>query len=77
MNLRPLGYEHCDARLSRPGESPLAGLASADVRREVVSGLLRLARLGLSRRVPCTNSCTLQPPDLLEDGEAASHPTAG
>jgi hypothetical protein len=33
-------------------------LASADVRREVVSGLLRLSRLSLSRRVWFTNRFT-------------------
>ncbi|MGH9830367.1 MAG: hypothetical protein ACREDR_44745 [Blastocatellia bacterium] len=33
-------------------------LISADLRREVVSGLLRLRRLSLSRRIPCTNPVT-------------------
>ena len=77
VRLLSLGYEHHDTRLSRLGESPVAALASADVRCEVVSGLLRLVRLGLSRRVLRTNPCTNQPFDLLEDREAASHPMAG
>jgi hypothetical protein len=32
--------------------------SSADLRYEVVSGLLRLPCLSPSRRIPCTNSCT-------------------
>jgi len=42
LNPRPLGYEPYDVRLRRLGESLVTALAWADVRREVVSGLLRL-----------------------------------
>jgi hypothetical protein len=60
-----LGYEPTDVRLSRLGQSPVAALASADWRYEVIPGLLRLPRLSMSRRVSCTNACTNQPPGLL------------
>jgi hypothetical protein len=49
LNLRPLGYEHCDARLCRLGQSPVTAFASAHSRREVSTGLPRLPR---SRSVP-------------------------
>ena len=64
LNLRPLGYEHYDARLQRLGRSPFTVLASADLRLEIVSGLLRLPRLSPSRRVSCTNACTKPIPGL-------------
>ena len=60
-----LGYEPYDVRLPRLGQSPVAALASADLRHEVVPGLLRLPRLSMSRRVSCTNACTNQAPGLL------------
>jgi hypothetical protein len=65
LNPRPLGYEPYDVRLPRLGQSPATALASADLRYEVVPGLLRLPRLSPSRRVSCTNACTNQPPGLL------------
>jgi hypothetical protein len=64
LNPRPLGYEPYDGCLSRLGESPVITLTSADLRREVVSGLLRLLGLSLSRRIPCTIPCTNLVPDL-------------
>ena len=57
-----LGYEPYDVRLSRLGPSLMTVLASADLRYEVVPGLLCLPRLGMSRRVSCTNACTNQSP---------------
>jgi hypothetical protein len=47
----PLGYEPYDERLRRLGQSPVIALASANPQREVVSDLLRLPHLSLSRRV--------------------------
>ena len=58
MNPRPLGYEPYDVRLRRLGESLVTALAWADVRREVVSGLLRLPYLESSRCVRFTNRFT-------------------
>lgn len=43
-----------DMRLCRLGQSQVTVMASADVRREAVSGLLRLPRLSLSRRIRFT-----------------------
>jgi hypothetical protein len=51
-------------RLCRLGPSLFGALASADVRREVVSGLLRLPRLSLSRHVRFTNRFTELVTDL-------------
>jgi hypothetical protein len=65
MHLLSLGYEPYDMRLPRLGQSPVAALASADLRHEVVPGLPHLPRLSMSRRVSCTNACTNQPPGLL------------
>ena len=56
-----LGYEPYDVRLCRPASSLLANLTSADVRCEVVSGLGRLPRLTLFRRVRFTDPFTEQP----------------
>ena len=42
MNPRPLGYEPYDIGLWRLGPSLVTTLASADLRREVFSGLLHL-----------------------------------
>src|SRR5216683_132598 len=47
-----------NASLCRSGWSPVAALASADSRREVVPGLRRLPRLTLSRHVRFTDSFT-------------------
>ena len=60
MNLRPLGYEPTDVRLRCPGQSLVTALTSADLRREVVPGLLHLSRLPLclSRCVQFTNRFT-------------------
>ena len=58
MNLRPLGYEHYDARLWRFTQSPVRAVTWADGVRLFVSVLLHLPRLNLSRRVSCTNPCT-------------------
>jgi len=63
LNPRPLGYEPHDARLCRLGPSLVTALTSVDSRREVVSSLLRISCLSLSRRIPCTNSCTNVVPD--------------
>jgi hypothetical protein len=52
-------------RLRRFGLSLMTALASADLLLEVVLGLLRLARLNMSRGISCTNACTNQPPGLL------------
>jgi hypothetical protein len=62
--LPPLGYEPYDARLRCLGPSPVTALTSADLRREVCSGLPRLPRLSPSRCVSCTNSCTKPVLDL-------------
>jgi hypothetical protein len=58
LNLRPLGYEHCDARLWRLGQALLAALTSVNLLRKAASGLPRLPYPGLSRRVSCTNPRT-------------------
>jgi hypothetical protein len=63
-------------RLPRLGQSPVAALASADLRHEVPPGHLRLPRLCMSHRVSCTNACTNQPPWayprlLIQSGHAA------
>ncbi len=55
LNLRPLGYEHHDARLCHLGPSLVPALSSANSRREVALGRPRLSRLSLSRRVRFTN----------------------
>ena len=52
-------------RLCRLGQSQVTVLASADVRREVVSGLLRLPRLSLPRRVRFANRFTRLAPNRL------------
>ena len=54
MGQLSLGYKPYDGRLCRPGRSLVIALASANLRREVVSGLLRLPHLSLSRRVRFT-----------------------
>ena len=56
--LQSLGYEPTDVRLRRLGQSLVTALTSADLRREVVPGLLHLCRLSLSRRVRFTNRFT-------------------
>ena len=61
MNLRPLGYEHHDARLCCLKQSLIAVLTSASQRHEIFPDLLRLPRLGMFRRVSCTNACTNRP----------------
>ena len=58
MNPRPLGYEPTDVRLRCLGSSLVTALTSADLRREVVPGLLHLSRLSLSRCVRFTNRFT-------------------
>jgi hypothetical protein len=67
-----LGYEQYDARLRRLGPSRATALTSADLRREVCSGLLRLPRLSPSRRVSCTNSCTKPVTDLRVSAPSAA-----
>jgi hypothetical protein len=64
MHLLSLGYEPHNMRLFRLGQSLVTALASADVRREAVSGLLRLPHLSLSRHVLCTDPCTNRVPEL-------------
>ena len=59
-----MGYEPYDVRPSGLGQSQVTVLASPDVRRKVVSGLLRLPRLSLSRRVRFTNRFTELVTDL-------------
>jgi hypothetical protein len=56
--MRPLGYEHYDARLQRLGRSVLDAVTSADEPHVFVSELIRLTHLNLSRRLSCTNPCT-------------------
>ncbi len=58
LTLRPLGYEPTDVRLRCLGQSLVTALTSADLRREVVPGLLHLSRLSLSRCVRFTNRFT-------------------
>src|SRR5579863_6818317 len=64
LNPRPLGYEPYDVRLRRLGSSLVTALTSIDPRREVFPDLLRLPRLGLSRRVRFTNRFTELTTDL-------------
>ena len=68
MNPRPLGYEPTDVRLRCLGQSPVTALTSADLRREVVPGLLHLSRLSLSRCVRFTNRFTEPVLDLWLSG---------
>ena len=58
MNLRPLGYEHCDARLWYLGRSLVTALASGNPARYLVPEPLSLRCLALSRRVWFTNRFT-------------------
>jgi hypothetical protein len=58
MHLLSLGYEPTDVRLRCLGQSLVTALTSADLRREVVPGLLHLSRLSLSRCVRFTNRFT-------------------
>jgi hypothetical protein len=58
LNLRPLGYEHYDARLPDPTQSLVCSVTSADEPDVFVFELPPLPRLNLSRRVSCTNPCT-------------------
>jgi hypothetical protein len=53
-----LGYQPTDVRLRCLGQSPVTALTSADLRREIVSGLLHLSRLSLYRCVRFTNRFT-------------------
>jgi hypothetical protein len=64
LNPRPLGYEPYDVCLCRLGSSLVTALTSIDPRREVFPDLLRLLRLGLSRRVRFTNRFTELTTDL-------------
>ena len=64
QQLPSLGYEPTDVRLRCLGQSLVTALTSADLRREVVPGLLHLCRLSLSRRVRFTNQFTEPVPDL-------------
>lgn len=58
LNLRPLGYEHCDARLWHLGRSRVIALASGNPVRYLVPEPPRLRYLALSRRVRFTNRFT-------------------
>jgi hypothetical protein len=58
LNLRPLGYEHYDARLCCLGQSPTCTVTSANAGHVLASVLIYLPRLNLFRSVSCTNPCT-------------------
>ena len=64
MRLLSLGYEPYDMRLCRLASSLAAGLTSADGRLGIHAGLRCLPRLKPSRRVLCTNPCTIRVPEL-------------
>jgi hypothetical protein len=75
MHLLSLGYEPTDMRLCCLGQSLVTALTSADLRREVVPGLLHLSRLSLSRCVQFTNRFT-EPVLNLEGRRGGVHPHA-
>ena len=58
MNPRPLGYEHCDARLWHLGRSLVTSLASGNPVQYLAPDPLSLRCLALSRRVRFTNRFT-------------------
>ncbi len=71
-----LGYEPTDVRLLCLGQSLVTALTSADLRREVVPGLLHLSRLSLSRRVRFTNRFTEPVLDLRLSALPRARPRA-
>jgi hypothetical protein len=58
LNLRPLGYEHYDARLWYPIPSPAAALSSTDVRTAALRGQSHLPRSALSHPARFTEAFT-------------------
>jgi hypothetical protein len=64
MRLLSLGYEPTDVRFRCLGQSLVTALTSADLRREVVPGLLHLCRISVSRCVRFTSRFTERILDL-------------
>ena len=71
QQMRSLGYEPYDKRLPRLTPSLVVGLTWVGLRHQVVSDLLRLPWLSLSRSVSCTNPCTDPVPELRAQDRSA------